>query len=64
MTDLWDALVACEDCLARLDEADALGVLGLLVSRAINRRPPEQRMTTLTSLADTLFDSVEKGMPS
>jgi hypothetical protein len=62
MNDLSDALLACEDRLASLDEADALGVVGLLASRAISRRPATQRITTLTTWADALFESVEAGM--
>jgi hypothetical protein len=62
MTDLRDALVACEDRLALLDEPDRLGVLGLLAARAINHRPANQRMTTLTSWTNALFESVEQGM--
>jgi len=57
-----DALVACEAQLALLDEADALGMIGLLLHRAINRRPPAQRIETARTMTDTLIDSVELGL--
>ncbi len=63
MTDLSEALLACEEQLALLDEADALGVLGLLMCRAINRRPPGQRMTAARTWADELLHGVERSMP-
>jgi hypothetical protein len=52
-------LVACEVQLARLDEADALGMIGLLLCRAINRRLPGQRIDTARTMTDTLIESVE-----
>ena len=52
-------LVACEVQLARLDEADALGMIGLLLCRAINRCPPGQRIETVRTMTDTLIESVE-----
>jgi hypothetical protein len=63
MTDLSEALAACEAVLTQLGEADALGLLGILVNRAINQRPPEQRMQTVNAWTDTLLASVELSLP-
>jgi hypothetical protein len=57
-----DVLMACEAQLAQLDEADALGMIGLLLHRAINRRPAEQRIETARTMTDTLIDSLERSV--
>jgi hypothetical protein len=55
MNFIRDTLMDCEDRLTILDETDALGVLCLMISRAINRLPAEQRGETAACLADSII---------